>query len=117
MPGKSIRDNILLVQEILHFMYSLYKGGTIMGLKVDMERAYDCLSWDFVELVLNGIRFHKKFMKWIIGYVQDPPFPILINGSPTKCSPPLWICARSFYYCLYLFILVSEILSKLLKKE
>lgn len=51
VSSRSILDNILQVQEILHSMLSSEGGGKLMGLKVDMERLYDHFSWDFVELV------------------------------------------------------------------
>lgn len=52
----------MLVQEILHSMtYSIW-GGKLMGLKVDMEKAYDHMNWEFIELVLLKFGFQLQFV-------------------------------------------------------
>lgn len=55
--GRSISDNNLLVQETLYSMAYSSKGGLLMSLKVDMERIYYRMNWDFVELVLKKFGF------------------------------------------------------------
>ena len=58
VPGRHITDNIIIAQEDLHSMGS--KKGKVgwMAIKVDLEKAYDRLNWDFIEdtLVDIGIR-------------------------------------------------------------
>ena len=48
VPGGKGVDNAILVQEILHSMLSR-KGRTgLMAIKIDLEKAYDCLEWSFI---------------------------------------------------------------------
>lgn len=44
VPERSISDNILFVQKILYSMTYSARGGKLMGLKIDMVRAYDRMS-------------------------------------------------------------------------
>ena len=48
IPNRSIHDNILLTHEILH-KFKNCKGNTAWAaFKLDMEKAYDRLEWDFI---------------------------------------------------------------------
>lgn len=46
----------------------------LWAIQVDIDRAYDHISWTFVEMVLVGCGFHRKFMGWIMGCVREPSF-------------------------------------------
>ena len=48
IPGRHITENIVLAQEVIHSMRR--KKGRIgqMAIKVDLEKVYDRLSWDFI---------------------------------------------------------------------
>lgn len=48
VPGRSITDNVIIVQEVLHFMRRRKMGKGMMVLKLDLGKAYETLSWDFV---------------------------------------------------------------------
>lgn len=61
VPGRLISDNILVYQEVLHSMKSK-KGSTCwMVVKVDLEKAYDRLSWNFIDDTLKDIGFNHKW--------------------------------------------------------
>ena len=49
VPGRQITDNIIIYQEVLHSMRSPRKGNGIMLLKIDLEKVYDPLSWNFIK--------------------------------------------------------------------
>lgn len=46
---------------------------------MDMERAYNHMNWEFVELVILKFGFYLQFVSWIMGCVQEPFFVILIS--------------------------------------
>lgn len=48
VPGRQITDNILIYQEVLHYMRSRKCKKGYMVWKIDLEKAYDRLSWDFI---------------------------------------------------------------------
>nr|GEW93623.1 hypothetical protein [Tanacetum cinerariifolium] len=46
VPGRCISDNILLTQEIMH-NYHLDRGFLRCAFKVDIQKAYDTVDWDY----------------------------------------------------------------------
>ncbi|KAL4289808.1 hypothetical protein GQ457_14G017730 [Hibiscus cannabinus] len=58
VPGRHITDNIIIAQEVMHSM-SIKKGrNSWMAIKVDLEKAYDRLEWDYIEETLYAIGRH-----------------------------------------------------------
>ncbi|KAL5547504.1 hypothetical protein UlMin_002735 [Ulmus minor] len=58
VPGRSIHDNSVIIQEVVHALKRKkgFKGW--MGLKIDLQKAYDILSWQFLGKVLKAFGFH-----------------------------------------------------------
>ena len=51
IPGKWIAENQLIVQEILHsFKQRKVKGGFV-AMKLDLQKAYDRVNWEFLKRV------------------------------------------------------------------
>ena len=48
VPGRQIMDNIIIYQEVLNSMRRNTSGKGYMLIKVDLEKAYDRLSWSFI---------------------------------------------------------------------
>lgn len=62
IPGRSTNDNVIITQEILHTL-RLKKGKRGgMVFKIDLEKAYDKISWAFLE---ETLRFFKLNDTWI----------------------------------------------------
>nr|GEU60435.1 hypothetical protein [Tanacetum cinerariifolium] len=78
--GRSISDNILLTQEIMH-NYHLDRGAPRCAFKVDIQKAYDTVDWEFLRVVLIGFGFHDRMISWIMECVTTTSFSISINGS------------------------------------
>jgi len=62
VPGRSISDNILLVQEHAHSLGNARVHDGLVMAKLDMERAYDRMDWDFLFNVLAGIGFNETWI-------------------------------------------------------
>uniref|UniRef100_A0A803QBK2 Reverse transcriptase domain-containing protein n=1 Tax=Cannabis sativa TaxID=3483 RepID=A0A803QBK2_CANSA len=48
--------------------------------KIDFEKAYDRVEWDFLDLVLSKEGFGDLWQKWIRGYISTTTFSIFIYG-------------------------------------
>ncbi|GJS94540.1 RNA-directed DNA polymerase, eukaryota [Tanacetum coccineum] len=52
--------------------------------KVDFDKAYDFVSWDYILNVMVCMGFPAKWLNWIKGCRSSSRASILVNGSPTK---------------------------------
>lgn len=49
--------------------------------KIDMENAYDHVSWNFLDWVFKQMDFGVKWRSWMKIGISSPSFSILVNGS------------------------------------
>ncbi|GKA30820.1 putative RNA-directed DNA polymerase [Tanacetum coccineum] len=80
IPGRSISDNILLTQELMH-NYHLDRGTPRCAFKVDIQKAYDTVDWNFLRTILVGFGFHNRMISWIMECVTTTSYSICINGT------------------------------------
>ncbi|GAU49526.1 hypothetical protein TSUD_377390 [Trifolium subterraneum] len=52
--------------------------------KVDFERAYDTVSWGFLERMMSKMGFSEGWLKWMRACIFESSMSILVNGSPTE---------------------------------
>ena len=52
--------------------------------KVDFDKAYDNVEWEFLFDSMTKMGFGTKLVKWIKACLQYASTEILTNGSPTK---------------------------------
>ncbi|GJX24323.1 putative RNA-directed DNA polymerase, eukaryota, reverse transcriptase zinc-binding domain protein [Tanacetum coccineum] len=55
----------------------------LMVFKVDFEKAFDSLRYEFLDLVMAKLGFDSKWRTWISGCLHNARAFVLINGSPT----------------------------------
>lgn len=78
-----IRDNILVIHEILHSLKMLdMTEEPGMALKIDMVKAYDSVEWNFFIAVMKRLRFNARFCSWIYECISTTLFSVMLNGSP-----------------------------------
>ncbi|XP_038876458.1 uncharacterized protein LOC120068881, partial [Benincasa hispida] len=56
-------------------------GGSRVVLKVDLQKAYDSVNWDFLFGVLLAIGKPFQFVSWVRACVTSPKFSVMINCS------------------------------------
>lgn len=80
IPGGSIMDNIYLAQEILRD-YMVLRSTPRCAIKIDLRKAYDTISLDFLRAVMCGLKFHPMFVEWVMECISTSSFSIAINSS------------------------------------
>ena len=80
VPGRSILDGILTIQETIH-MASKDKV-PCMFMKLDIQKAYDMVDWRFLCKVLEAFGFSKQWINLIFKFISTPKISILVNGTP-----------------------------------
>ena len=71
--GRLSADNIVVVQEAVHSMRRKKGRKGWMLLKLDVEKAYDRVRWDFLEDMLKAARLPGALVHWIMQCAQDLP--------------------------------------------
>jgi hypothetical protein len=57
VPSKNIQDNTILVHELFNSINSKRGHGGLMAVKIDMEKAFNCMEWSFILAILSKLGF------------------------------------------------------------
>ncbi|GKC22928.1 RNA-directed DNA polymerase, eukaryota [Tanacetum coccineum] len=87
-----------------------------MVFKVDFEKAYDMVCWDFLQEVMEKMGFGNKSCAWIRGCLESSMASILVNGSPTDEFHVKRGLRQGDPLSHFLFILVMEGLHMVIEK-
>ncbi|XP_042480703.1 uncharacterized protein LOC122061468 [Macadamia integrifolia] len=79
--GKLIHDNISVASELANLMYSATRGGGL-GLKIDIRKAYDMISWSFLFKVMEKFGFSENWITWLHQLLASTKISVLVNGVP-----------------------------------
>nr|GEW76379.1 RNA-directed DNA polymerase, eukaryota [Tanacetum cinerariifolium] len=82
VTDRQILDDPFILNEIVHWCKNKKKQSMIF--KVDFEKAYDSVRWDFIDVILRRFDFEEKWCKWIQSCLYSSRGSVLINDSPTK---------------------------------
>lgn len=59
-----------------------------MAIKIDLEKAYDRVSWEAIKLILNELNVPPNFERLILDCVSSSSFNVLWNCGKTKLFRP-----------------------------
>ncbi|XP_071741242.1 uncharacterized protein [Rutidosis leptorrhynchoides] len=82
LKGRFILDGVLIANETIDYLKASRKKGIIF--KVDFEKAFDSLNWQFLFEVMKSMGFGRKWVKWIESCLKSASISVLVNGSPTN---------------------------------
>jgi hypothetical protein len=100
LKGRQILDAIGTTQECLHNIKE--KNSKALILKLDLKKAFDCIDWDFLRLILTQSGFNHLTIKWIMSCVTMANFVVLVNGETSPFFHSGGDCDRvvhSPHYC------------------
>lgn len=80
VESRLMQHNIFLCQELLS-NYGRHGIAPRCALKVNIQKAYDSVHWEFLEAVLRGMGFPAQFIQWVMLCVTTPKYSIVINGA------------------------------------
>ena len=107
-------ENIHLVQELLR-KYNRKRVSPRCLIKVDLRKAYDSVSWEFIAEVMIGLKFPVRFIGWVMQCVTSPTYSIALNGGIWGMFKGKKGLRQGDSLSPFIFLLCIEYLSRRLK--
>ena len=114
LKGRGILDSVLMANEVVENLRRRGRSG--LCLKVDFEKAYDSVRWEFLYDMLQRMGFHYRWILWIRGCMESVFVLVLVNGSPTEEFTPSRGLRQGDPLAPFLFLVVAEGLVRLVRE-
>jgi hypothetical protein len=81
LPHRQILDGVVVLNEVIDL--AKRRKDDCLLFKVDFARAYDTVSWSFLERMMIKMGFSDVWMKWMRVCIFQSSMSVLVNGSST----------------------------------
>ena len=112
VQDRFIGDTTRLVYDVLQ--YTEHKNITGLMMCIDFEKAFDSLSWKFLDKTLELFNFGSNFRRWINILNTDIKSWVVQCGASSDPFPILRGCRQGDPIAAYLFLLPGEILCSMI---
>ena len=115
LSGRSIADSTRLVYDLMSHTEKNKIPGLLM--LIDFEKAFDSVSWSFLYKVLDFFGFDNDFINWIKLFNNNVIAYVIQCGFLSDPIPVKRGCRQGDPIAPYLFLLVAEILSRIIENS
>lgn len=116
IPGRSLAENVLLATELVAG-YNWKNISKRAMLKVDLQKAFDTVNWDFVLNTVKALNFPTSFVNLIKQCLTTTSFSISINGELCGYFKGTRGLRQGDPLSPYLFVLVMEVFCRMLNEN
>ncbi|XP_039014346.1 uncharacterized protein LOC120144324 [Hibiscus syriacus] len=81
LVGRNITENIIINQEAIHSMRLFKNKNDWMAIKVDLEKAFDRVKWNFISDSLSDAGLTPNIRRIILSCISSSSFQIQWNGK------------------------------------
>jgi len=111
IKGRQILDFVMVANECLDNWIRF--GEPRVLCKLDFEKAYDRVNWEFLLYLLKRCVFGERRRDWITHCISTMHFSVLINGSPSGFFSSSHGLKQGDPLSPLLFVVVMEALSRM----
>lgn len=114
LPNRQILDRVVVLNELIDL--ATRRKDECLLFKVDFERAYDTVSWLFLERMMIKMGFATGWLQWMRTCIFESSMSVLVNGSPTNDFKVGRGLRQGDPLSHFLFLIVAEGLAGMMKK-
>ena len=113
VPGKCIFDNLFLAFEALQ--WGPESNQDLVMLLLDFEKAYDRLSWSFLEQTMAKMGFSDQWIAWVRCLYSSSESSVMVNGHAGEAFQLQRSVRQGCPLAPYLFLIAANVLPLMLK--
>jgi hypothetical protein len=114
IKGRQILDSVLIASECIDSI--LIENRPRILCKLDLEKAYDHVNWNFLLYMLERLGFPERWRSWMLYCISTVRLSILVNGTPSGFFDTSRGIRQGDPLSPLLFVVVMEAFSKLMQK-
>ena len=114
IEGRLIGNNIIICQDLVR-LYQRKKVSPRCLFKIELKKAYDSISWDFINQLLLKLKFPDLFRKWIITVIASCSYTVNLNGCNHGSFKGWKGLRQGDPLSLFIFVIVMDYLARTLQ--
>jgi hypothetical protein len=79
MPGRHILEGVVILHETIHELHRKKMDGVLF--KIDFEKAYDKVNWNFLQQAMRMKGFDPIWCQWVQRYIEKGSVGIRVNDD------------------------------------
>ncbi len=115
VPGRSIFDNLRLVRDSI--LYVEMKNLPMGTVKIDQEKAFDRVEWEFLHLAHTRTNFGPTFRRFITVLYTDVRSVVMNNGHKSREISLQRGVRQGCPLSPFLYSLVAETLGNIIRQN
>ncbi|GKV11964.1 hypothetical protein SLEP1_g23173 [Rubroshorea leprosula] len=114
IEGRQLSEGVIIANEIIDDAKKRKRECFLF--KIDFEKAFDKVSWRFLDYMLMRMGFGDIWRGWIRECLQTSMVSILVNGSPTRQFKVSKGLRQGDPLSPFLFLIIAEALNGIITK-